>query len=124
MAIKRFEDFDAWIVARELTSSIYKALPPKKDWGFWDQITRSAISVMNNIAEGFESGTDKEFLRYLGYAKSSCGEVRSMIYVGLDVGYFNEKTFQDLLSKSKQISGAVFGMMRYLRGEETRRRKG
>jgi four helix bundle protein len=115
MVIRRFEELKSWQISREMTAVIYKKFSSRKDYGFWDQITRSSISVMNNISEGFESGTDKEFIRYLGYAKSSCGEVRSMVYIALDIGYLDDKTHFDLLEKCKKTSGAIYGLIKYLK---------
>ncbi len=124
MGVHRFEDLKSWQVAREMTGQIYQKFSSKKDYGFWNQITRSAISVMNNISEGFESGTDKDFKRYLGYAKASCGEVRSMVYIGFDIGYLDVKTHHNLLDKCRITSAAIYGMMKYLEGKMGKRRNG
>ena len=79
MKIDRFEDIIAWQKAKSLTLNIYTLFAESKDFGFKDQIQRASVSVMNNIAEGFERKTNKEFKYFLFVAKGSCGEVRSMI---------------------------------------------
>lgn len=94
--IARFEDLVCWQKARELTKGAYKAFRGCRDYGFTDQIQRAAVSVMSNIAEGFERGTQQEFLNYLFIAKGSAGEVRAQLYAALDIGYLNIETFQYL----------------------------
>ena len=88
--ITRFEDIEAWKTARELTRMVY-ALTEQgqfaKDFGLKNQIQRSSVSVMSNIAEGFESRTQAKFIDYLGHAKASAGEVRSQLYIALDLKY-------------------------------------
>lgn len=94
--ISRFEDLIAWQKGRELTKGVYRALRQCTDYGFKDQIQRASVSVMSNIAEGFERGTQQEFLNYLYIAKGSAGEVRAQLYVGIDAGYLNIETFKYL----------------------------
>ncbi len=113
--IERFEDMLAWQKARELTRTIYeeifKNLKFKNDYGLSNQIQRAAVSVMSNIAEGFESGTRQEFLNYLYIAKGSAGEVRAQLYAALDIGYLNIETFKYLnnlvVECSKLISSFI-----------------
>ncbi|MCP5487536.1 MAG: four helix bundle protein [Verrucomicrobia bacterium] len=88
--VKKFEELDCWQVARELTREVYALTVGddcRRDFGFVDQIRRASVSIMNNVAEGFERGSDKEFIKFLYIARASAGEVRSMTYVGLDQGY-------------------------------------
>src|SRR4029079_3005807 len=90
--VDRFEDLIAWKKARELTNAIYQATQSKSmshDSGLSNQMQRAAVSIMSNIAEGFERGSRVEFLRFLMYAKASCAELRSQLYVALDVGYLS-----------------------------------
>lgn len=90
MKVDRFEDLDAWKVGRELANQIYtfgRESGFSKDYGFKDQIQRAAVSVMNNIAEGFERGSNKDFAKFLFIARGSVGEVRSMLYLALDQKY-------------------------------------
>lgn len=94
--IQRFEDLICWQKSRELTKGVYSAIQKCNDYGFRDQIQRAAVSIMSNIAEGFERGTQAEFLNYLFIAKGSAGEVRAQLYVELDVGYLNIETFKYL----------------------------
>jgi four helix bundle protein len=97
--IKRFEDIEAWKKACELTRDVYrhsKVGPFSKDFGLRDQMRRAAVSVMSNIAEGFERGGNKEFLQFLAIAKGSVGEVESQIYVALDQVYIDEDEFASL----------------------------
>jgi four helix bundle protein len=87
MKIERFEDIIGWQKAFELTQIIYKVFSDCKDYGFKNQIQRSAVSIMNNIAEGFERKTNNEFKQFLYVAKGSCGELRSMIYLSKSLKY-------------------------------------
>src|SRR3954466_9705131 len=98
--ITRFEELIAWQKARVMTREIYRATESGKfarDFGLKDQIRRAAVSVMSNIAEGFERGGRPEFHQMLSIAKASCGEVRSQLYVAADVGYLDEPAFSNLL---------------------------
>lgn len=89
LAIKYFEDLEVWKEARRLTNRIYRMTQDakfSKDFGLRDQIQRAVVSIMSNIAEGFERGGNQEFIQFLYIAKGSCGEVRSQLYVALDRG--------------------------------------
>jgi len=89
MKIKKFEDLESWKKARTLTNEVYKATTAGnfvRDFALKDQIRRASISILSNIAEGFERGGDKEFLQFLAVAKGSCGEVRAQLYIALDQG--------------------------------------
>ena len=105
--VQRFEDLLAWQKARELTREIYTAFRPCRDSGFTDQIQRAAVSVMSNIAEGFERGTRQEFVNYLYIAKGSCGEVRAQLYVAYDVGYIDNQRFKHLKLKAEECSKLI-----------------
>lgn len=96
--IKSFEELICWQKARELTKEIYNEFRYSKDYGFKDQIQRASVSIMSNIAEGFERGTKQEFLNYLYIAKGSAGEVLAQLYVALDNRYLNIETFKRLNS--------------------------
>ncbi len=102
--VQRFEDLLSWQKARELTREVYRALNRCTDRGFTDQIQRASVSVMSNIAEGFESGTRDSFVNYLYIAKASAGEVRAQLYVAHDVGYLNPETFKSLKFKAEECS--------------------
>jgi four helix bundle protein len=116
--IERFEDMEAWQKARELTRDIYAVSnqgPFAKDFGLRDQMRRAAVSVMSNIAEGFERGGDKEFGQFIAQAKGSSAEVRAQLYVALDQGYLDKATFDRLADMTVQINRMLAGLMKYLR---------
>ena len=104
----------AWQSADEMTLEIYKILKANKDYGFKDQIQRAAVSVMNNIAEGFECKSKKGFYNHLRIAKGSCGEVRSMLILGFQLGYFAESQHNSLVIKALETSKLIYGLMRSL----------
>lgn len=118
--VERFEDLLAWKRSRELTKGVYGALKDCRDYGFKDQIQRASVSVMSNIAEGFERGTKQEFLNYLFIAKGSAGEVRAQLYVGLDVGYFNIETFKCLNGLAVECSRLIQSFSEKVKGSEVR----
>lgn len=104
-----------------MTKEIYricKSLNVSRDRGFCDQIQRASVSVMSNIAEGFERGTKQEFLNYLFIAKGSAGEVRAQLYVALDAGYLNFETFKRLNSLTKECSGIITRLISSLKVSE------
>ncbi len=110
-----FEDLHIWQLARELTSIIYTITRDgefSRDFGLKDQIRRSSVSIMANIAEGFERKSDKEFLNFLNYAKASCGETRSHLYVALDGYYITEEVAQELQGRFTQLSKMIAGFMK------------
>ena len=94
---------------------VYKSLGDTKDYGFKDQIQRASVSVLSNIAEGFESGTRESFINYLFIAKASAGEVRAQLYVALDVGYVNIETFEYLNSLATECSKLIASFIQKLR---------
>ena len=113
MSIKCFEDLIAWQKARELTKAIYNVTSTgifSKDFGLKDQIQRASVSVMSNIAEGFERNSRNEFHHFLVIAKSSCAEVKSQLYVALDVDYLTEPIFQDLKAQTEEVSRIIGGL--------------
>ena len=113
MSIKCFEDLIAWQKARELTKAIYKITSTgifSKDFGLKDQIQRASVSVMSNVAEGFERNSRNEFHQFLVIAKSSCAEVKSQLYVALDVNYLIEAIFQDLKAQAEEVSRIIGGL--------------
>ena len=121
--IERFEDLVSWQKARELNRLVYKVSKNvhfAKDFGMRDQIRRASISVMSNIAEGFERGGDKEFVQFLSTAKGSCGEVRCQLYAALDENYLSETEFNQLYEQSREVSRLISGFMAYLRRSEFR----
>lgn len=117
----RFEDLDVWKRARRLSADIYKRMDRLHNFGFRDQISRSSLSIPSNIAEGFERESVKECLQFLSYAKGSCGELRTQIYIGMDVGYIDEGLgklwLNEALELSSMISGLIKARRRFLKGD-------
>ena len=112
--IKRFEDLIAWQKARELTKEIYIITRQgefARDYGLSGQIQRAAVSIMSNVAEGFERGGRGEFQQFLSIAKASCAELRSQLYVALDIGYLGQDKFEQLLEQGEEV-GRILGGLR------------
>jgi four helix bundle protein len=121
--IARFEDLLSWQKARELNHLIYQVSGGGtfgKDLELRGQIRRASISVLSNIAEGFERGGDKEFLQFLSTAKASAGEVRAQLYAALDEKYITEEQFENVLAKSNEVSRLLSGFMNYLKRSDLR----
>ena len=121
MKIERFEDIEAWQLARELTQKVYGVTQkPKfaKDYGLKSQIQEAAGSSMHNIAEGFDSETNREFTRFLRYSKRSCTEVQSQLYVALDQGYISLEEFEDIYDQASRTRATVRGFINYLKKYE------
>ena len=115
--ITRFEEIEAWQTARELTKLIYSLTGGDKfsrDFGLKDQIRRASVSVMSNISEGFESQTQVQFIRYLGIAKASAGEVRSQLYVSNDLSYINQEQFAKAFAMAEKASRQIARFIAYL----------
>lgn len=108
---RSLENLFIWQEARKAVNEIYKMLLSNKDWGFRDQIQRAAVSIMNNIAEGFDSGSDAKFTNFLNIAKGSCFEVRSMLYLCEDLGYCHLETRQELQDSVKKITTGIVKLM-------------
>lgn len=111
--IERFEDLIAWQKARVLTRAIYEATQKNtfaRDFGLAGQIQRAAVSVMSNVAEGFERGSNRDFHRFLCMAKASCAEVRSQLYVAHDIGYIQPDEFNQLLLQAQEVARVIGGL--------------
>ena len=121
MKIERFEDIESWIAARLLVQHVYRYFSGSKDYGFKDQIQRAAVSIMANIAEGFDRGSNKEFIQYLVIARGSLAEVNSLSYAALDIGYLTEPQFSELSLQCTKLSNLINGFIRYL-GKTDRKR--
>ena len=111
----RFEDMDVWKRACRLSVSVYKEMAELKDFGFKDQITRSSLSVPSNIAEGFGRSSDKEKRNFLNFAKGSCAELRTQVYIGMEIGYVPRQSGNDWVKESEEISAMISGLMKYLK---------
>ena len=115
--INNFEDLKVWQKARELSLAIFRVTNEglfARDFGLRDQIRRAAVSAMSNIAEGFERGTNKEFIHFLFISKASAGEVRSQLYVALDQGYITNEQFDELKSLVLEVSRITSKLVSYL----------
>ena len=113
MNVSRFEDLIAWQKARELAREIYVTSGNerfRKDFSLADQIRRAGVSIMSNIAEGFERGTPSEFYHFLTIAKASCAEVRSQLYLALDIGYLDGKRFSELSRRAEEVAKIIGGL--------------
>ena len=123
MGVRRFEDLIAWQKARQLAANIYRVTGQgafARDFGLRDQIQRAAVSVMSNIAEGFDRGSRAEFHQFLVIAKGSCAEVRSQLHVAFDIGHIREAEFDQLHAQTEELSKVIGG----LRATVQRRRDG
>jgi four helix bundle protein len=118
MIVKVFEDLEVWKEGRRLTQRIYQLTKNEnfsKDFALRDQIRRAAVSIMSNIAEGFERGGNPEFVQFLYVAKASCGEVRSQVYVALDQSYVASTDVDELTNSFKRLSSMISNFITYLR---------
>jgi four helix bundle protein len=120
---KRFEDLDVWVAAKDASVMIYKITENeslRKDFGLKDQIRRASISVISNIAEGFERNGNKEFIQFLSIAKGSAGEVRAQLYIIKELDFINEDEFILLNEKITQVSKMLSGFINYLKQSDLR----
>ena len=123
MQIKNFEELEIWKDARALTRAVYQLTSDprfSKDFGLRDQIRRASVSIMSNIAEGFERGGNQEFIQFLYVAKGSCGEVRSQLYAAMDQNYLDQKVVGDLLTSLKRLSIMIIHLIDHLKGSGMR----
>lgn len=119
-SIERFEEIKSWQLAKTLVKTIYGFTGRAsfgKDYGLRDQIQRAAVSIMSNIAEGFERGSQRDFANFLYIARGSCAEVRSLLYVVFELGHISEGEFKQTLQQTEEISKAIFGFIRYLKSD-------
>lgn len=116
--IQRFEDLSAWKKAREITKRVYKLTNQgdfARDFGLKDQIRRSSVSIMANIAEGFVRRSDRDLLNFLKISRSSAAEVKSHLYVALDQGYVDDQGFRELFAALDEVSRMIYGLVKHLR---------
>lgn len=124
--IQKFEDLEAWKISREITKEVYGISSNglfARDFGLRDQIRRASVSIISNIAEGFERDGDKEFVQFLAIAKASAGEVRSQLYVALDQEYISEIEFNSVYQKLVENSRVISGLMKYLQQSDLKGKK-
>lgn len=117
---RSFEDLEVWQSARALVKHIYESSQCLKDYSFRDQITRASVSIINNIAEGHERSSNKEFIRFLKIAKGSCGEVRSMLLLSTDLKYMTNEKSQELIEQCYSISRQLSGFIKYLEAKSSK----
>ena len=121
MSIDRFEDLDCWQKGRELANTVYEMTATgkvAKDFGLRDQLSRAAVSVMANIAEGYERGSNRDFIRFLFMARGFAGEVRSLLYVAGDRGYIGPQELTDCKQLAITCSKLIWGLIKALRDKE------
>ncbi|HEX9251199.1 MAG TPA: four helix bundle protein [Ignavibacteriaceae bacterium] len=124
MKVISFEDLQVWKDSRILVKSIYQLTSDgkfSKDFGLREQIQRASVSIMNNIAEGFERNNNKEYIKFLGYSKGSAGEVRSMLYVATDLGYISQDSFNTLYQMSINIITQLSNFIKYLKSSSIKK---
>ena len=112
MKFERFEDIIAWQKSKELAENIYRTKTIQKDFAFRNQLWRAGISVMNNIAEGFERKSNKEFAHFLYIAKGSCGEVRSMLILAKELNKISDEVHKTLTSLAEEVSKIISGLIK------------
>ena len=118
--IEQFEDLIAWQKARVLTKAIYDFTQQgnfARDYALTNQIQRAAISIMSNIAEGFERGGRSEFHQFVVIAKASCAEVRSQLYIALDAGYLTQAEFTQLMTQAREVARILGGLRASIDGQ-------
>jgi four helix bundle protein len=123
LKFERFEDIEAWKKARLLVGEVYGITSGgelARDFSLRDQLRRASVSILSNIAEGFERGGNKEFCQFLALAKGSCGEVRAQLYVALDQHYINQQQFKTVSDHAIEVSRIISGLMKYLRQSDMR----
>lgn len=123
--VERFEDLEVWQNARKLTNWIYDCSDSgsfSRDFGLRDQMRRAAVSVMSNVAEGFESLTQALFIQYLGRAKGSAGELRAQLYIALDRKYISQEQFQNARVLVEICSRQLQNLIQYLESKPNARR--
>lgn len=114
MAILKFEDIIAWQKAQDLAVDIYFSFKNSRDFGFKDQICRAVVSISNNVAEGFDRSSNKEFARFLYYSSASCSEVRSMLYLAFRLKYLSLQERNIYLEKCTEISKIIYSLTKSL----------
>jgi len=113
--MSRFEELDIWKRSARLSCDIYKQLATLKDFGFKDQITRAGLSVPSNIAEGCERESNKEVANFLNYAKGSLGELRTQIYIGMEIGYIDKTTGKSWINETEELAKMLAGFLKAVR---------
>lgn len=122
MRIERFEDIDAWKESRKLVNIVYALSNEEefsRDFGLKNQFRGASVSIMSNIAEGFDRGTNREFIQFLVIARASTSEVKSHLYVALDRKYVNQEKFEETYNQATKVTSLIDGFIRYLKKSRT-----
>jgi len=112
-----FEKLDVWRKSARLSAELYKAFADSRDFGFKDQITRSGLSVPSNIAEGMERSSEKDKARFLWIAKGSCAELRTQLYIAIEIGYLPTEVGKQFLSDTMEISRMLTGLIKHMENQ-------
>lgn len=115
MKIQKFEDLDVWKTSVRLAVNIYKHLTHCRDFGLKDQIQRSAVSIPSNISEGYDRGSNKEYIQFLYYARGSCAELRTQLYIALEAGVLPAETARDFIRITVKISAMLYNLIKVRR---------
>jgi four helix bundle protein len=121
VSVKRFEEMEVWEKSRLIVNMIYQMTNKpefSKDWQLVNHLRKTAISIISNISEGFERDGNKEFINFLSIAKGSFGELRSQLYIALDLNYIDEIQFKEIANLAAEISKSLKGLMNYLQGSD------
>ena len=118
MKVRNLENLRVWQETRSFVNEIYELMSNCKDYSFRDQLQRASISIMNNIAEGSESGSDKAYIRYLIVSRGSCSEVKSMLYLCEDMKFCTPEKRKELQSKLLIISGQIYKLIEFLKNNQ------
>ena len=113
-SVMKFESLDVWEKSARLGAEIYKQLAMLKDYGYKDQVTRSSLSIPSNIAEGYERDSDKDRAKFLSYAKGSCAELRTQIYIGIEIGYIQREIGKQWIEQTRELSRMIYGLKKSL----------
>ncbi len=110
-----FEKLEVWKMSTQLSVDVYKEMKELRDFGFKDQITRSSLSVPSNIAEGMSRNGDREKLQFLNIARGSCSELRTQIYIGIEIDYINNELGKSWIEQTKSIASMLSGLMKKIK---------
>ena len=114
----RFEELDVWKRSARMSAELYKAFAELRDYGFKDQITRAGLSIPSNIAEGYERNSNKEITNFLNYAKGSAGELRTQLYIAIEINYIERDVGRKWIQEAEEISKMLHGLIKSIRSRE------
>ncbi|MCF8036517.1 MAG: four helix bundle protein [Desulfobacteraceae bacterium] len=115
----RFEDLEVWKRAARLSADLYKFFSDLKDFGFKDQITRCGLSIPSNVAEGYERLSNKEKSNFINYAKGSAGELRTQIYIGMDIGYIDSEQGKQWVKETEELSRMLHSLIKSIQSRDS-----